>query len=164
MPLKKKAVMDQRVEFISEWRTGKHTITELCKSFEISRPSRFKMMKRFENLGFEVLKSNNISHQNHPNKTSDKVEKYIFDLKEKYPRWGAKKIMVLLLNHCNEDEIPSAVTVHNILKKNGLVKPQKRHKRVKLLYPIFDLKRCNEIWSADYKRKFFLFSTKFNNF
>lgn len=156
MPLKKKTVMDQRVEFISAWRTGKHTITELCKSFEISRPTGYKMIKRFEETGFEGLKSHNSSHQNHPNKTSDRVEKYIFDLKDKYPRWGAKKIKVLLLNHCREDEIPSVVTVHNILKKNGLVKPQKRHKRVKPLYPIFDPKKCNEIWSVDYKGKFFM--------
>jgi len=26
-------IMEQKIEFICEWRTGKHTITELCRSF-----------------------------------------------------------------------------------------------------------------------------------
>ncbi|MEW7278456.1 hypothetical protein ABW636_07655 [Aquimarina sp. 2201CG1-2-11] len=52
-----------------------------------------------------------------------------------------------------KEQIPSVVTVHNILRKNGLVSPQKRMRRIKPLYPIFDPKSCNEVWSADYKGK-----------
>ena len=48
------------------------------------------------------------------------------------------------------------VTVHNILKRHGLVCPQKRLRRVKPVYPIFDPKVCNEVWSADYKGKFLM--------
>ena len=33
MPWKVKTTMERKVEFISAWRTQKHTITELCKSF-----------------------------------------------------------------------------------------------------------------------------------
>jgi len=77
-------------------------------------------------------------------------------LKKKYPRWGAKKIRILLFDDCSEKEIPSVVTVHNILKRNGLVNPQKRMRRVKPVFPIFDPKACNEVWSADYKGKFLM--------
>ncbi len=52
-------------------------------------------------LGFTENQKNNAIT------TSNKVEILIFDLKEKYPRFGAKKIEVLLLNHCSEQEIPS---------------------------------------------------------
>ena len=48
------------------------------------------------------------------------------------------------------------LTVHNILKKHGLVSPQKRLRRVKPIHPIFDPKECNEVWSADYKGKFLM--------
>ena len=48
------------------------------------------------------------------------------------------------------------VTVHNILSRHGLVIPQKRLRRVKPIFPIFDPKQCNEVWSADYKGKFLM--------
>ncbi len=61
-----------------------------------------------------------------------------------------------MLNDFSKEEIPSVVTIHNILKRNGLVCPQKRLRRVKPVYPIFDPKECNEVWSADYKGKFLM--------
>jgi transposase InsO family protein len=61
-----------------------------------------------------------------------------------------------LFNDFTKDEIPSVVTIHNILRRNGLVCPQKRFRRVKPVHPIFDHKECNEVWSADYKGKFLM--------
>ena len=46
--------------------------------------------------------------------------------------------------------------MHNILKKNGFVSTKKRMRRIKPVYPFFDPKKCNEVWSADYKRKFLM--------
>ncbi len=148
--------MEQKVEFICEWITGSYTITELCRAFDISRPTAYKMINRYENFGIEGLKEKSSKPRDSKNKTKETVEKNILKLKEKHPLWGAKKIRKLLFNVCNEKDIPSVVTVHNILSRNGLVKPQKRLKRVKPLHPIFDPKECNEVWSADYKGKFLM--------
>jgi len=156
MPWKETTTMEQKVEFICEWLTGKYTITELCRSFEISRPTAYKMIYRYGNFGIEGLRERSSSPIIHPNKTKDVIEINILQLKEKYPRWGAKKIRRLLFNDCEEKDIPSVVTVHNILFRNGLVIPQKRLKRVKPIFPIFDPKECNEVWSADYKGKFLM--------
>ena len=156
MPWKVKTKMEQKVEFICEWLTGKYTIIELCNAFEISRPTAYKIIHRYEKFGIQGLREMNSTPKNHPNKTKEIVEKSILKLKEKYPRWGAKKIRILLFNVCIEKDIPSVVTVHNILYRNGLVKPQKRLKRVKPVYPIFDPKACNQVWSADYKGKFLM--------
>ncbi|WP_158447961.1 integrase core domain-containing protein [Aquimarina longa] len=148
--------MEQKIEFICEWRTGKYTITELCKSFEISRPTAYKLIHRFENQGFEGLKEQSRKPGTHPNATDQKIVDCILKLKEKYKLWGAKKIRALLFKEFTKEQIPSVVTVHNILRKNGLVNPQKRMRRVKPTYPIFDPKSCNEVWSADYKGKFLM--------
>jgi transposase InsO family protein len=156
MPWKVTTTMEQKVEFICEWLTQKYTITELCRAFGVSRPTAYKMITRYENSGIEGLKEKRKSPRNHPNKTKESVEKNILGLKERYPRWGAKKIRRLLFNVCDEKDIPSVVTVHNILSRNGLVSPQKRLRRVKPVYPIFDPKQCNEVWSADYKGKFLM--------
>ncbi|MCZ4410030.1 helix-turn-helix domain-containing protein [Cryomorphaceae bacterium 1068] len=156
MPWKVSTTMEQKIEFICEWRTGKYTITELCRSFEISRPTAYRLIDRFEKLGFEGLKEQSRSPQNHPNSTPENIVESILKLKGKHKLWGAKKIRILLFNEFTEEQIPSVVTVHNILKKNSLVCPQKRMRRVKPIFPIFDPKKCNEVWSADYKGKFLM--------
>ena len=161
MPWKETTTMDQKIEFICEWRTGKYTITELCKAFEISRPTAYKLIYRLENYGIEGFKNMSKSPRNHPNKTKDSLEQQIIELKEKHNLWGAKKIRKLLFNDCCAEDIPSVVTVHNILSRHGLVKPQKRCRRVKPVYPIFDPKECNEVWSADYKGKFYMGNKKY---
>ena len=45
MPWKETTTMEEKIEFICEWRTGKHTITDLCKAFEISRMADYKVLK-----------------------------------------------------------------------------------------------------------------------
>ncbi|WP_062055971.1 helix-turn-helix domain-containing protein [Aquimarina longa] len=156
MPWKKTTTMEQKIEFICEWLTGKYAITELCKSFEISRPTAYKLIDRFENQGFEGLKEQSKAPCKHPNATDQKIIDSILKLKEKHKLWGAKKIRILLFKEFTKEQIPSVVTVHNILRKNGLVSPQKRMRRVKPTYPIFDPQSCNEVWSADYKGKFLM--------
>ena len=156
MPWKETTIMEQKIEFICEWRTGKYTITELCKAFEISRPTAYKLIDRFERQGYEGLREQSRAPRAHPNQTQEDIVKSILGLKNKHPLWGAKKIAKLLFNDFTEDQIPSVVTIHNILKKHGLVCPQKRLRRVKPVYPIFDPKECNEVWSADYKGKFLM--------
>lgn len=156
MPWKTTTTMEQKIEFICEWRTGKYTITELCRSFGISRPTAYKLINRFEKQGFEGLKKQSRAPSNHPNATKENIVESILDLKTEYKLWGAKKIRELLFKEFTKQEVPSVVTVHNILKKNGLVCPQKRMRRVKPTHPIFDPKSCNEVWSADYKGKFLM--------
>jgi transposase len=156
MPWKETTKMEQKIEFICEWRTGKYTITELCKSFEISRPTAYKIINRFETMGYDGLLEKHRTPKSHPKETDQKVVEGIIKLKEKHRLWGAKKIRKLLFKDYPSEKIPSVVTVHNILRKHGLVTPQKRLRRVKPIHPIFDPKKCNEVWSADYKGKFLM--------
>ena len=157
MPWKETTTMEQKIEFICEWRTQKYTITELCKNFEISRPTAYKIIARFENEGFEGLRELSRKPKGiHPNTTDEKIVNGILKLKEKHKLWGAKKIHQLLHSDFSNEIIPTVLTVHNILKKHGLVTPQNRLRRVKPVHPIFDPKECNEVWSADYKGKFLM--------
>ena len=73
MPWKETTMMEQKIEFICEWRTGKYTITELCKSFELSRPTAYKLILRFKNQGYEGLREHSISPSTHPNATHLKI-------------------------------------------------------------------------------------------
>ena len=156
MPWKNSTTMDQKIEFICEWRSGQYSITKLCEAFSISRPTAYRLIDRFEKYGMEGLSEQKRAPINHPNRTKKEVEDKILQLKGEHSKWGAKKLRILLYNDFTEDIIPCVPTVHNILKRNGLVCPQKRVKRIKPTNPIFDPQHCNEVWSADYKGKFLM--------
>ena len=84
MPWKELTIMEQKLEFICEWRTGNYTITELCKNFEISRPTAYKIIARFENEGYEGLKELSRKPRGvHPSSTNENVINGILVLKEK---------------------------------------------------------------------------------
>lgn len=154
MPWKETTTMEQKVEFICEWLSDKYTISELCRAFEISRPTAYRLIGNYETKGIEGLLERSKAPRNHPNRTDQKIVDKILELKGSHKRWGAKKLHRLLYNVFASQEIPTILTVHNILRRHGLVCPQKRLRRVKPVYPIFDPKECNEVWSADYKGKF----------
>ena len=48
--------MEQKVEFICEWLTGKYTITELSKAFEVSRPTAYRLIRRYEIRGINGIR------------------------------------------------------------------------------------------------------------
>ncbi len=84
MPWKEQTIMEQKIEFICEWRTGKFTITELCRVFNISRPTAYKIIARFENEGYEGLSELSRKPRSpHPNSTDEKMVNRILELKVK---------------------------------------------------------------------------------
>lgn len=154
MAWKETTTMEQKIEFINEWRSGSYTITELCRQFEISRPTAYKYIDRFQKEGIKGLEVKNRAHSSHPAKIPSEIEDRIVFHRAKHPRWGGKKIWKYLYNDFEEEEVPSISTVNRVLKRNGLIIPRKRRRRVKPVHPIFDPHKCNEVWSADFKGKF----------
>jgi hypothetical protein len=61
MPWKESTIMEQKIEFICEWRSGNYTITELCRSFEISRPTAYKIIVV---LKMKAMKGSKNFHEN----------------------------------------------------------------------------------------------------
>lgn len=161
MPWKETTTMEQKVEFISEWNTNQYSLTELCRSYGISRPTAYRLIKRYQEFGLPGLTEQSKAPINHPNRTRIEIEDSIINLRKRHKNWGAKKIRKLLEKEFTIEQIPSVTTVHNIMKRKGLVVPQKRVRRVKPVYPIFDPEQCNQVWSADYKGKFLMGNKKY---
>ncbi|MGK0493711.1 MAG: DNA invertase Pin-like site-specific DNA recombinase [Maribacter sp.] len=67
---------------VIEWLTQKYTNTELCRVFEISRPTVYKMISRYENSGIKRLKEKQKSPLNHPDRTKETVNKNIVSSKK----------------------------------------------------------------------------------
>ncbi len=88
------------------------------------------------------------------NKTPEVLEKESIRVRDKHPRWGGPKLLFLLEDIYPKEELPGLSTVNLILKRNGLIKEWKRRRKIEPIHPIFEPKRPNEVWSADFKRKF----------
>ena len=112
MPWKDTTTVEQKVEFICEWLSGKYTISELCSFYGISRLTAYILINRYEKSGIEGLLEKSRAPRSIPNKTKPNIEAKILSLKKKHPRWGAKKLHRLLFNYFTENEIPSKLCVY----------------------------------------------------
>jgi len=157
MAWKVENMKSQKQKFILLYETGKFTKVDLCIHFGISRPTGDAIIKRYEEEGWEALDERSRRHKSHPNQTPKDVEEVIISERKRHPRWGARKIMILLSrdHKFSKGEIPSETTVNNIMKKHGLtIARKKSRRRIENQYPIFDPVEPNEIWSTDFKGKF----------
>lgn len=161
MAWKETTAMEQKIEFITEWRSGRYSVSELCRAFAISRPTAYKYLKRYLQEGLEGLQERLRAPSNHPNRTPLEIEGKIIQHRRNHSRWGGEKIWKLLHSDFQSEHIPSISTVNRILKRNGLITVKKRCRRVKPVYPIFDPHACNEVWSADFKGKFRMGNKKY---
>jgi hypothetical protein len=74
--------------------------------------------------------------------------------RRKHPRWGPKKLLVIVKRQHPRVELPAASTVGAIFKKHGLIG---RQKRVRRSDPYKDrlgpYDAANRVWCADFKGK-----------
>ena len=154
MAWKVQRMESQKQKFVYLYQTHRFTMTDLCQECDISRPTGYALWDRYEKEGMEAFVARPRRHQNHPLKTSERIENAILEERKKHPRWGARKLLVLLERR-GIKACPSETTVNIILKKHGLVTPRnKRGRTIQNQFPIFDPKESNEVWSADFKGKF----------
>ena len=89
-------VDEQRVRFVVLARRRETTMGQLCEEFEISRPTGYEWLRRYERGGIAgvVEKSRRPLHS--PRQTAAAIEKRVVGLREQRPDWGARKLQVLL--------------------------------------------------------------------
>jgi transposase InsO family protein len=154
MPWKDVSVMDQKREFINLYISGAYSLSELCRAFNISRPTARKYANRFKEMGDPGLNAQSRAPHHIPLKTEPEIERAICEYRRQKPTYGIEKILRILKNKYSEDRLPALSTGNLILKRNGLIIPKKRFRRVEPVHPIFDPSSPNEVWSGDFKGKF----------
>lgn len=146
---------DQKRQFVLLWKTNKFTMSELCRDFGITRPTGYKILHRFEEEGWDALVEQSRRHNSHPNSTPQEMVDAILEIRNKYPRWGARKVVAILEREWESESIPCHSTVNAIMRRHGMTVPRRRSiKKIANQFPVFDPVNPNEIWSADFKGKF----------
>jgi transposase InsO family protein len=145
-------VKEQRKDFINKVINGDQTITDLCKEFNISRPTGYKWIDRHRKQGDEGLEDRSRQPHSQAGKTDVRLEQRILNVKARYPTWGPNKVLAWLEHHYSDESWPSDTTVGNILYKHGLVKPRKCRKRMPVKTdPLSHCHAPNDVWSIDFK-------------
>jgi transposase InsO family protein len=155
MPWKETSAMDQRIQLISDWLSGDYTKSELCRIYEISRPTADKWINRYAERGLQGLEELSRAPHTHPNQTPEELRAMIVQAKLRRQPWGPKKLLDRL--RCEKPQLPwpADSTAGEILKRAGLVRPRVRRRRVApYSEPFSECGGPNQSWSADFKGDF----------
>ena len=154
MPWSETTIMDERYCAIRELLTGNFSKTELCQSYNISRPTLDKWINRYHAEGFHGLFDRSSKPISCPHKTPTEIENLILDLNQR-KGWQAHKIHSHLGIRFKNIERPSQTTIHNILDRAGRTNQyNRRQKHQHPGKPAFHPLYPNQFWTMDYKGQF----------
>lgn len=155
MPWETTLPMDQKTQFISEYRRGTVSFAELCRRYQISRRVGYKWRRRFDEAGPSGLEDRSRRPLSSPSQTPDAVRSAILDARRLHPTWGAKKLLKILSDAHPDTIWPSRRTTNELLARQGLqrrrVRPRKPGHPGK---PTTVASAPNQLWCVDFKGEF----------
>jgi transposase InsO family protein len=162
MPWYRKDVKSEKNDFIDDWLKHEFNHADLCKRYDISRPTGYELISRFQEEGRLAVEERSHARHTTPNQTAPAIEAKLITLKHRYPTWGPATIKAYLEAEKIPGAWPAVSTIGEILKRHGLVKP--RYKRKQAPAHSEPLRHCiesNGVWSADFKGHFRLSNGKY---
>jgi transposase InsO family protein len=135
MPWRITDVLDERVRFIALYLQHKLSMADLCKSFEISRKTGYKFVRRYEAFGPQGLHDLRSVPHHQPHAVSEAVQELIVALRASWPSLGPKKLRAALSERHPDTVWPAASTIGEILKRAGLLTPRKHHRHAQPSLP-----------------------------
>ena len=157
MPWQECSKMDERLRFVARLKEGER-MAELCREFDISRKTGYKIYQRYKRCGLEGLSDRSRRPYRQANRLPEQIESLIVQVRLKHPTWGAPKIREKLKRQNLGISLPAISTVHAVLDRHGLVSRGGRRARsykaegTALSRP----SQPNALWCADYKGEFML--------
>jgi transposase InsO family protein len=153
MPWREQTTMSQRIEYVELASQEGANLSELCRRFDISRPTGYKWLER--HLHNELLIDRSKRPHSCPNQTEPPIEAKVIAVRFEHPTWGGRKIAAYLHRKGFQD-IPHPSTITGILRRNGFIDPKESLKRQ--AYQRFEMDEPNQLWQMDFKGHFQLSS------
>ncbi|MYS86668.1 IS481 family transposase [Streptomyces sp. SID5474] len=121
-------------------------VAEVARRYGTSRQSVHTWLRRFREGGRDGLKDRSRRPHSSPSRVPVEVELAVCQLRETYPRWGARRIAHALAVR-GVANAPGRSAVHRILVRNGLVNHQLQvHRRV---YKRWQRDAPMQLWQMD---------------
>src|SRR5437879_2475132 len=121
--------MEERMRFVMQCQQQEESMAQLCRLYGISRRVGYKWLARYRELGVEGVREQSKAPHLHPNQLSAGMHQRIVQLRGQHPRWGPRKLRVLLERQqvrAEDEAIPAASTIGQILRREGLSVPRRR--------------------------------------
>lgn len=153
MPWARTDWMSERVKFVAAYLRyeGSH-FSDLCRDFGVSRKTGYKWVRRYETHGAGALEDQSRAPHVHPNAIPEHMVQAVVAIRRQHPRWGPRKLRVVLGRRRPRSMLPAASTIGDILKRHDLVRPRRRNRRSS---PYGERLRQydapNAVWCADFK-------------
>lgn len=148
--------MDERVQFVGDFLSGGFTMTELCRRYNVSRPTGYALVERYQAAGGAAgLLSQSRRPHSCPTATPESEVKAIVACRRRHPQWGPVTIIEYLKRQAPDRPWPAPSTAGGILTRHGLVHakrprraiPSRRAAITPVLLP-------NDTWTIDFKGQF----------
>jgi transposase InsO family protein len=144
--------MDQRVALIADWLRNEWTITELAQRYTISRKTVYKWIDRYEEDAAEGLIERSRAPHSHGRAMRAEIRRAVLALRRSHPRWGPKKLRVILQERAPDEVWPAASAIGDLLRREGMSAPRRRTRyTVPLTQPLAAAVAPNDVWTADFK-------------
>ena len=155
MPWQELSPVDLRVRFISEYLSGLFTMTDLTAQYGISRKTGYKWLERYQAAGPGALADRSRRPHAHPAATDTKVVDALLAVRQRHPRWGAKKLLGIVRPQDPARAWPSRSTVCDLLRRHGYIVPRRRRRSVPHgSHALAPITRPNATWTTDFKGEF----------
>lgn len=119
---------NERARFVVEFDLSDESHAELCRRYNISRPTGYKWLERYRAQGLEGLQDRSHRTQAGPHATPEAVVTRILQIRDSRG-WGARKIRAKLDADPRIERVPSVDTVHRALCRHDRVEPTKPRRR-----------------------------------
>src|ERR1700739_1466627 len=91
MPWRECHKMDERLRFVARLLDGEK-MAVLCREFDISRKTGYKIFSRYKDCGVEGLTDRSRRPYRYAHQLPFQVENYILNVKREHASWSARKI------------------------------------------------------------------------
>lgn len=140
-------MLEERIKFVVTVMQGGRSMTTVCRQFGISRQTGYKWIERYRSGGLTQLEDRSRRPQRSPNRTRPQIEQAIVELRQRYPDWGAPKLVRIFAQQHPGLGGLSERTVHRILDRHGLI----TETRASPALERFERAEPNELWQMDFK-------------
>ncbi|MYF14803.1 MAG: transposase [Acidobacteria bacterium] len=151
MPWKERNPMELRQEFVLARLRGERSMTTLCDEFGVSRKTGYKWLRRYQEEGKKGLVDRSRAPRRKARALSAEVVAAIVEVRRQRPHWGPKKLRWQLERSYPEMRWPAPSTIGEVLRREGLVRPDGRRQR---RWPRSELRAPqapNDVWGIDFK-------------
>jgi transposase InsO family protein len=148
--------MDERGRFVKAFLSGAFTMSELCRSAGVSRPTGYLWVDRYLKEGEAGLGGR--SHAPHacPHRAPEALREALLELRREHPCWGPRKLLALARRARPQAPWPGRSTVAEWLRREGLVQRPRRASRPPPTagQSARTPSAPNRLWTIDFKGEF----------